>query len=353
MFYTFVTMVGGNPLHDRFGFRYWKDPGVWAGDSSLGRLESFINAVNVAGFCMGGPENISMIAGEARDPRRTVPRAFKTILMRLIIFFIGGGLCVGILVPYNDPALTASSGSYAGTSPYIISMHRLQIPILPSIVTAVLITSIISAGNSFTFNASRSLHALALEGHAPKFLRRLNRKGVPYLAVIVVMLLACLAYLALSSSSAQVLNWILNFSTATTILNWWIMSITWIRFNSAMEAQGLDRKTFLPNVSKYQPYAGWWACGWSFLFIWLQGYAVFLRGKWNVSTFIFNYCSIALAVVIFAGWKVIKRSPFYRSKDVDLHSGLQFFDALTEHYRHVRETAPVRLKDKILAKMFE
>ena len=51
---------------------------------------------------MGGPEYISMIAGEAKDPRKTVPRAFKTILARLIVFFLGGALSVGILVPYDD-----------------------------------------------------------------------------------------------------------------------------------------------------------------------------------------------------------------------------------------------------------
>ncbi|KAF5705840.1 amino acid transporter [Fusarium globosum] len=155
--FTIVVMLGGNPLNDRFGFRYWKDPGVWAGDDAGSRLESFVNAVNVAGFVMGGPEYISS---------------------------------------------------------HVISMERLQIPVLPSIITAVLITTIVSAGNAYTVNASRSLHALALEGQAPKFLRRLNNKGVPYLAVLVVMTLACLAFLALGSTSAKVLNWILNFCTA-------------------------------------------------------------------------------------------------------------------------------------------
>lgn len=114
----------------------------------------------------------------------------------------------------------------------VISMHRLQIPVLPSIVTAGLLTLIVSGGNAYTFNASRSLHALALDGQAPKFLRRLNKKsvriliqmprtemltescrGVPYMAVIVVMLLACLSYLALGSGSAKVLNWILKSVT--------------------------------------------------------------------------------------------------------------------------------------------
>jgi amino acid transporter len=52
---------------------------------------------------MGGPEYISMIAGESKDPRKTMPRAFHTIMYRLIIFFIGGAICVGVLCPYNDP----------------------------------------------------------------------------------------------------------------------------------------------------------------------------------------------------------------------------------------------------------
>ncbi|KAJ4345390.1 uncharacterized protein N0V89_011520 [Didymosphaeria variabile] len=350
--FTFIAMLGGNPLHDRFGFRTWRDPGVWAGDDSSRRLMSFLNAVNVAGFCMGGPEYISMIAGEARDPRRTVPRAFRTIITRLLVFFIGGALCVGILVPYNDPTLTDGSDTYAGASPYVIAMQRLKVPVLPSIVNAALITTIISAGNAYTFNASRALHALAIEGQAPKVLRRLNKNGVPYLAVCVVMTLACLAYLALGSSSARVLNWILNFCTAATMFNWTVMAITWIRFDNAMTAQGIDRKSFLPCISRFQPYAGYWALFWAFLFLWVQGYAVFINGNWNVATFIFNYGIIALAGGIGLGWKIFKRTSFRHAKDIDLTSGLQFFEALTEYYQHEREATPATLKDKIMAKVF-
>lgn len=29
MMYTFVTMVGGNPDHDAYGFRYWKNPVIF------------------------------------------------------------------------------------------------------------------------------------------------------------------------------------------------------------------------------------------------------------------------------------------------------------------------------------
>ncbi|WVQ79668.1 hypothetical protein IAT38_001768 [Cryptococcus sp. DSM 104549] len=350
--YTFITMVGGNPLHDVYGFRYWKDPGPWVGDSPSTRLQSFINAVNVAGFCIG-PEYISMIAGESKDPRKTVPRAFKTIMARLVVFFIGGALCVGILVPSNDETLTGGSDTYAGGSPYVISMERLGIPVLPSIVNVALITCIISGGNAYTFNASRSLHALALDGKAPKFFTRLNKKGVPYTCVCMVMLLSCLAYLALGSTSAKVLNWILSFCTAATMFNWCVMSITYIRFNRAMKVQNIDRETYLPCRSKIQPYAGYWALFWAGLFIWLQGYSVFLEGNWDVATFIFNYGIIALAGGIGLGFKIVQRTPFHRAKDIDLTTDVEFFEALNQHYQQQTDEAPpATLKDKIVAKIF-
>ncbi|WVQ76327.1 hypothetical protein IAR50_005992 [Cryptococcus sp. DSM 104548] len=232
-------------------------------------------------------------------------------------------------------------------------MQRLKIPVLPSIVTAALITTMFSAGNAYTFNASRSLHALALDGKAPAFLRKHNKHGVPYTCVIVVMLLSCLAYLALGSTSAKVLNWILNFCTAATLFNWTVMSITWIRFHQAMKAQGIDRQTFVPVPSKVMPYGAYWACFWGFIFLWVQGYSVFLKGNWNVATFIFNYGIIALAGAIGLAFKIVQRTPFHRSKDVDLETDLDFFEALDNYYQsHQGCDVPLTYKDKVMAKLF-
>lgn len=84
----------------------------------------------------------------------------------------------------------------------------------------------------------------------------------------------------------------------------------------------------------------------------VQGYAVFLKGNWSAATFIFNYGIIGLALVIGIGWKLVKRTPFRRSVEVDLTSGLELFDALTDHYRREKEAMPDGMKDKILAKVF-
>jgi hypothetical protein len=46
------------------------------------------------------------------------------------------------------------------------------------------------------------------------------------------------------------------------------MSLTYIRFGAALKAQDIDRKAFLPAVSRWQPYAGYWAFFWAFIFLW-------------------------------------------------------------------------------------
>lgn len=149
-------MVGGNPAHDAYGFRYWSDPGPFAEHrtaGSLGRFEGFLAAVWSAAFCIVGPEYIAMAAAEAKRPRIFVKAAFKTIYWRFGLFFALGALCVGIVLPWNDPTLQAilageSSEKGGGASPYVIAMSNLKIRILPDLVNALLITSVFSAGNT-------------------------------------------------------------------------------------------------------------------------------------------------------------------------------------------------------------
>jgi yeast amino acid transporter len=96
-----------------------------------------------------------MMAGEAAHPRKNLKRAFKTIYLRFGLFFIGGALACGIVIPYNDPKLIAilsgeATGSGTGaSSPYVIAMQNLGIGVLPHITNALLVTSIFSAGNSY------------------------------------------------------------------------------------------------------------------------------------------------------------------------------------------------------------
>ncbi|KAF9693423.1 hypothetical protein EKO04_008837 [Ascochyta lentis] len=321
--FTFITMVGGNPQKDAYGFRHWRDPGPLGSlytTGDLGHFEGFLGALWAASFCIVGPEYISMVSGEAKRPRVYIKSAFKTVYFRFGAFFILGALCVGIVLPYNDPQLISvltSGESSAAASPYVIAMSNLGIGGLPHLVNALLITSIFSAGNTYTYCAVRSLYSLSIEGRAPKFLRKCTANGVPIYCFVVVMIFPFLSFLQLSDSSATVLNWLVNIVTAGGLINYITMCATYLAFYRACKAQGLDRKT-LPYTGYFQPYGTIVALVILICVVGCYGYSTFLPGKFTIEGLFTYYTMVFIAPITFTFWKVLKRTVWRKPQEVDL-----------------------------------
>lgn len=77
-----------------------------------------------------------------------------------------------------------------------------------SVINAVIITSVLSAGNHALFAGARLLYTLGMEGHAPKVFARLNRQQVPWVAVIATNLVAGLCFGASFIGAGTVWNWL-------------------------------------------------------------------------------------------------------------------------------------------------
>lgn len=335
--FTFVTMVGGNPNHDAFGFRCWNNPGAFAeyhSQGALGRFEGFLTGLWSAAFAVVGPEYISMVAAEAQRPRTYIKTAFKTIYIRFGVFFIGSALAVGIILPYNDKTLSdlVNGGKGSGTaaaSPYVIAMQNMGVSVLPHIVNALMMTSIFSAGNTYTYCATRSLYGLALEGRAPRFLRKCTSKGVPINAFFVVMCFPFLSFLQVGNGSAVVLDWLVSLITAGGIIDYLVMSVTYLWFYRACRAQGVDRKS-LPYVGWFQPYCAIIALVIQLLVVGGYGYEAFM--PWDVSAFFRNYTMQLLAPILFIFWKVVKRTRVVRPSELDLVWQKPTIDAYESHF---------------------
>ncbi|KAJ5231460.1 Amino acid/polyamine transporter I [Penicillium citrinum] len=337
IFYTVIVMLGGNPAGDRFGFRYWNEPGAFNTfykEGDTGRFLGFLAAVITASFTIAGPDYVSMAAGETINPRIVLPKAFNGVFYRLTAFFVLGVLCVGILVPYNDKTMADAFDNDepgAAASPYVISMDRLGIPILPHIVNAVVLTASFSAGNSYVYCASRSLYGLALEKKAPRFLTKCTSNGVPIYCVGVVLLIALLSFLQVSNGASVVLNWFVNLVTASQLINFSVVTFTYIRFKKALDAQGISRRT-LPYRSWFQPYIAYIACAATTIMAFVGGYTVFLPGNWSIPTFLFSYTMIGVFPVLYFGWKFFHRTKFLKPEEVDLVSGLAEIEEYTRQY---------------------
>ncbi|KAI9163815.1 amino acid transporter [Paramyrothecium foliicola] len=322
--FTFVTMVGGNPQGDAYGFRHWTSPGAFAEHRStgaLGKFEGFLGALWSTAFSVVGPEYISMVAAEAQRPRIYIKAAFKTLYWRLCIFFVGSALAVGIVVGYNDPTLVgiingdAGGSGTAAASPYVIAMENMGIDVLPHIVNALMCTSIFSAGNTYTYCAMRGLYGLALDGRAPAFLRKTNAQGVPIYAFCVVMIFPMLSFLQVSSSSQIVLNWLLALITAGGLITYLIINTTFLFYYRACKAQGLDR-TALPYYGWFQPWCSIIAMSVQLIVVIFYGYTSF--APWDVESFFKNYTMQLVAPCLFVFWKLFKKTSFVKPHEADL-----------------------------------
>jgi amino acid transporter len=336
--FTFVTMVGGNPQHDAYGFRYWRNPGPMAEHhttGSLGRFEGFLACLWSASFCVVGPEYVSMVSAEAKRPRTYIKNAFKTIYWRFGIFFIMGSLCAGIVVAYNDPTLSAiingdtSGGGTAAASPYVIAMTNLRIEGLPHLTNALLITSIFSAGNTYTYCATRTLYSLALEGRAPRVLRKCTRNGVPIYCFAIVMCFPVLSFLQVGNGSSKVLGWLVNLITAGGIIDYIVMCITYIFFYKACKAQNVDRKSF-PYFGWWQPYCAYIGLVGESLVLFFYGYSSFT--PWSVDNFFIYYTMVIAAPVLYFGWKLIHRTKIVKPLEADLIWERPIVDAYEESF---------------------
>lgn len=261
-----------------------------------------------------------MVAAEAKRPRVYIKAAFKTVYFRFGLFFILGALCVGIVVPYNDETLKAilagdQSSDTAAASPYVIAMKNMGIKVLPHLVNALMCTSIFSAGNTYTYCATRTLYGLALEGRAPRFLTKCNRHGVPIFAFAVVMLFPLLSFLQVGNGSSTVLDWLINIITAGGLIDYIIMLITYVAFYKALKAQGIDRNT-LPYKGWFQPYGTYIALAFEIMMVFCYGYTSFL--PWNIGTFFSFYTLVLLAPILYFGWKIVHKTTIKRPHEVDL-----------------------------------
>ncbi|KAK8153196.1 amino acid permease/ SLC12A domain-containing protein [Phyllosticta citrichinensis] len=333
--YTFVVMVGGNPRRDAFGFRYWDDPDAFRElyrEGSLGRFLGFLYCLIQAAFVIAGPEYVSMTAGEAENPRKVLPKAYRSIFWRLTTFFVLGSLAAGIVVPSDEPKLkeaySSSKGGAAG-SPYVRSIFR--------------------AGNSTTYCATRTLYGMALEGKAPRLLAKCNNAGVPYYSVAVVLCFGGLSFLQVSNSTAVVLNWFVSLVTASQLINFCVIAFTYTRFMNACGAQGISRDS-LPYKAPFQPYTRWFAFACCSVMTIIAGYSIFIDDNFTVPDFLFQYMMVGVFPVVFVLWKVIKKTKWLRPAEVDLTTGVWEIDVYTENFVPTpSKTAFTRALDKIFS----
>ncbi|RCH91361.1 hypothetical protein CU097_010598 [Rhizopus azygosporus] len=290
------------------------------GVQGLGVLSTFLTA----GFSFQGTELIGVAAGESENPRKNVPRAIKQVFWRILLFYILSILIIGLIIPYDDPSLLNSDVNNISVSPFTLVFVKAGIRPAADVMNAVILTTVLSAGNSGLYASSRTLLDLANEGKAPKFFRKITKNGIPIYCVLVTAAVGMLAFLTSLFGNGVVYSWLLNVSGVAGFIAWLGIAASHYRFRRAYVLQGykVEDLPFKARLFPIGPIFAFFIC----LFVLVgQGYNSWMAKPVVASDIVAAYIGIPIVLVIYLGYKITKRTKVIPLAEVDLVSGREAF----------------------------
>ncbi|QIB70542.1 amino acid permease [Aminipila butyrica] len=308
-----VLMILGVFSNDSPGFSNWT-----VGEAPfVGGAFGVFSILMVAGFSFVGVEATAIAAGECVNPAKTVPKAINSVFWRILIFYIGAIFIVATLIPYTDSNLLGADVDNVAVSPFTMVFERSGIAMAASLMNAVILTSILSCGNSTLYSASRLLYSMALSNHAPKVFAVTSRKGVPIYAVLGTLVIACLCFLTSFAGDSQVYTWLYNATGLTGFMTWFGVCICHLRFRRGFAKQGKDLSV-LKYRTKWYPYGTILSLIISGAVILGQGYYAFSASGVDWYGILVAYIGLPIMIALYIVRKIVKKTKIVPLEEMDL-----------------------------------
>ncbi|EEO6489392.1 amino acid permease [Listeria monocytogenes] len=270
---TIVGILGGEVI----GFSNFT-----AGDAPFkGGFFAILGTFLIAGFSFQGTEMVGIAAGESATPETSVPKAIKQVFWRILLFYIFAIFIIGMIIPYTNPNLLSAEATDVAISPFTLVFEKAGLAFAASVMNAVIMTSVLSAGNSGLYASTRMLWAMARDKKAPKFLGKVNRRGIPMAALIVTTIVGAMTFITtLTENGTVIYTWLLSASGLTGFIAWVGIAISHYRFRKAFIKQGHDLSE-LKYKAKFFPFGPILALILCILVIVGQDYAAFLKPEFT------------------------------------------------------------------------
>lgn len=294
------ALVIGNKHHASVGFSNWMTPDGPFHNGGMAVFSAFI----IAGFSFQGTELIGLAAGESADPQTSVPKAIKQTFWRILLFFILSIFVITLLLPHTDPSLASSD---VETSPFTLVFKQYGVTAAASLMNAVILIAILSAGNSGMYASTRMLWYLAKRKHVPACFAKVNKRGVPMNALLLTTIVALLAFLSSFFGNGRVYFWLLSASSLSGFIAWCGIAISHYRFRKAYVAQGRDLKA-LPYLAKGYPYAPLIALALCMIVILGQNINAMTGPNVDWYGIVVSYIGLPIFLIIWLSYKLVKRT---------------------------------------------
>lgn len=254
------------------------------GGSAGGQFLTMLGVFLIAGFSFQGTELIGITAGESANPKESIPRAVRQVFWRILIFYILAIAVIGLLIPYTSPQLLGADTHEIAHSPFTLVFERAGLAFAAALMNAVILTSILSAGNSGMYASTRMLYAMGKDGLAWPLFAQTNARGVPMPAVLATAAVVLGIFLLQLNEhlSKSLYQYIVAASGLTGFIAWLGIAISHYRFRRAYVAQGRNLDDLVYRA-KWFPVGPLLALALCVLVIIGQDTALVLRGEldWN------------------------------------------------------------------------
>lgn len=187
-------------------------------------------------FAYGGIEIIGITAGEAVDPKKSIPKAINSVPWRILVFYVGTLFVIMSIYPWHQV------GTHG--SPFVLTFQHLGITIAASILNFVVITASISAVNSDVFGVGRMLHGMAEQGNAPKVCTAISKRGVPWVTVVTMMCAMLVAVYLNYLMPENVFLVIASLATFATVWVWIMILCSQIAFRRSLNQNQIKALDF-------------------------------------------------------------------------------------------------------------
>ena len=230
----------GNHWHPLGLSNLWSHGGFFTGG-----IRGFIFAMSVIIGSYQGIEVLGITAGEAADPQKAIVSSVKSIVWRILIFYIGAIFVIVTIYPWNHLAALGS--------PFVETFSKVGIAGAAGIINFVVLTAAMSGANSGIYSSSRMLYKLARDGETYHGLGKLSRRQVPLRATLCIsagILIGLILNTLLSvvnHATANIFVLVYSSSVLPGMVPWFVILLSELRFRHAN-----------PDVMKTHPFKMPW-----------------------------------------------------------------------------------------------
>ncbi len=260
-------------------------------------IKAIFQGIVIVMFSFVGSEVVTIAAAESAEPKEAVAKATRSVIWRILIFFVGSVFIVVCIMPWNDTKILGS--------PYVTVLEKLNIPGAAQIMNIVVLVAVLSCLNSGLYSASRMLFGLAKKGDAPQWFLTLTNKGVPARAIVAGTMIGYASVVMAYFSPDTVYQFLVNSTGAVALFVYLLIAIAQLRLRARLEKENPQLLQLRMWAYPYLTYVT--IAGILGIFV-LIGMAPDMRSK--------LYMSLVCIIIVFAAY-------FFRARKVSAEATVE------------------------------